>query len=161
VVQVALVEPLVHAIMPTDLRELLDERDRRYESRFAAQERAADAALAAQKELTSAAFASAEKAILKAEEAQRAYNERSNEFRDALDDQNKRMLPRTEAEAQLAALDNKIADTAADVASLRESRSSIEGSRDQTMYLMGIMLAVFFAAVQVAVNVYNRRSSAK
>ena len=56
--------------------------------------------LSAMDKATSAAFAASEKAIVKAEEAQREYNLRSNEFREALNDQNKlmaqSMVPRPE-----------------------------------------------------------------
>lgn len=57
------------------LETQLKETDRRYEERFRSQE----------------------KAVAKAEVAQQAYNDRSNEFRAALDDQAKLMMSRTEA----------------------------------------------------------------
>lgn len=47
--------------------------------------------MAAADKATQAAFAASEKAIAKAEQAQSDYNNRSNEFRSALDDQNKLM----------------------------------------------------------------------
>ena len=51
-----------------------------------------------QKELTNAAFASSEKAITSAEDAQTSYNERTNELRGAMADQAKDMLTRKEAD---------------------------------------------------------------
>lgn len=47
--------------------------------------------MAAADKATQAAFAASEKAITKAEQAQSDYNNRSNEFRSSLDDQNKLM----------------------------------------------------------------------
>jgi hypothetical protein len=49
------------------LRELIDERDRRYEQRFEAQALAVSAALAAQEKFAAAQAASAKEAIEKAE----------------------------------------------------------------------------------------------
>lgn len=72
------------------IRELVDERDRLYKER--------DAAI---REQTKATFEASDKAITKAEDAQRDYNVRSNEFRGQLDDQNKlmrdTMMPRVES----------------------------------------------------------------
>jgi hypothetical protein len=89
---------------------LYDERDRRYEDRFKGAEDKVALALSAQKELNNVVQAAADRAILKSEEAQRAYNERSNEFRQSLDDQNKTQLPRTEADSRFNAVNSKIDD---------------------------------------------------
>lgn len=82
------------------IRDLLNERDRRVTEQFDAQKAAVFAALFAQEKMTAAAFASAEKAIDKAEAGQTAYNERSNEFRGQLDDQAKTFIPRNEADGR-------------------------------------------------------------
>jgi ElaB/YqjD/DUF883 family membrane-anchored ribosome-binding protein len=73
------------------LEHLLEERDKRYEQRFNAQETAVSAAFVAQKELNRVVQDSAKEAVVKAENAQTEYNKRSNEFRGALDDQAKVM----------------------------------------------------------------------
>ena len=78
------------------MQRLVDERDKQYDARFRTAEIAVTVAFAAQKESTANAFLASEKAIVKAEEAQRAYNERSNEFRGQLDDQAKMLMPRSE-----------------------------------------------------------------
>lgn len=87
---------------------IVDERDRQYGNQFKASETAVAAALAAAKEAVAAAFVAAEKAVLKAEEAQKDYNVRSNEFRGQLDDQAKTLMPRTESAVISAGLDSKI-----------------------------------------------------
>ena len=102
------------------LRELLSERDRRYEQRFLDQERAVVAALAAQKELTASAFAASEKAIVKAENAQQEYNVRSNEFRGQLDDQAKTLMPRRETEQLMAAVNDNVERLRMDVIAIRD-----------------------------------------
>ena len=93
-----------------NIDHFLQERDRRYEERYVAQEKAVLAALAAQEKLTSAAFASAEKAVSKAEDAQKDYNQRSNEFRGQLDDQAKLLMARTEAISQFDGFDKRLED---------------------------------------------------
>lgn len=113
------------------LRDVMAERDRRYDQQFKSGETAVTAALAAQKELTSAAFASSEKAIVKAEEAQRSYNASHNDLIRKMDS----MIPRTEFDARLVGIDK-------DVSSLRESRSAGSGREAQSHYLIGLAIAI-------------------
>jgi hypothetical protein len=97
--------------------------------------------LAAIDAATKAAFASSEKAIIKAEDAQRDYNARTNELRGALSDQAQRTLSRNEYEANHKAMTDKMDDTRQnfdkqiselkkEIADLRESRSE-GGGRDK------------------------------
>lgn len=109
------------------LTQLVDERDRLYMVKFQASETAVTAAITASDKQTALSFASSEKAISKAEEAQREYNIRSNEFRGQLDDQAKRLMPREEAQTHFKAYDDKLEDIKDNVANLRESRSNSEG----------------------------------
>jgi ABC-type Na+ efflux pump permease subunit len=125
------------------------ERDRRYEERFKAAEEAVKAALVAAKELTAAAFASSEKAIVKAEDAQKSYNERTNELRGALNDQNKTLLPRNEADTRFAAIEEKVEEAKTGIASLRESRSegsgkdeAVEAARLAQRWVIGLAITV-------------------
>ena len=90
------------------MQRLVDERDKQYDARFRAAEIAVTAAFAAQKESVTNAFIASEKAIVKSEEAQRAYNERSNEFRGQLDDQAKMLMPRSEVTAMMHSLEDKL-----------------------------------------------------
>ena len=64
---------------------------------FEAQKEAVQAALAAQKEQTASSFAASEKAITKAEEAQKSYNQTHNELSRKMDEQYKTMMPREES----------------------------------------------------------------
>ena len=93
------------------------------------------------KDLVTAAFAASDKAITKAEEAQREYNVRSNEFRGQLDDQAKLLMPRNEVMGIIKSIEEKIDASRThnensllsikeDIKSLRESRS--EGSGRQS-----------------------------
>ena len=120
------------------LSQLIDERDRLYLEKFRASEIAVNAAIVAQKEQTASSFASSEKAIVKAEEAQREYNVRSNEFRGQLDDQAKLLMPRFEVQTIIRGLEEKLEGMRKaqevqtfrfdqDIKSLRESRQEVVG----------------------------------
>lgn len=101
------------------LREKMDERDRLYKERDEFRRVAVDAALIAQKEQVQFAFEASEKAIVKAENAQKDYNVRSNEFRGQLDDQAKRLIARTEVETLIKNIEEKISAQVVDVRQLR------------------------------------------
>jgi hypothetical protein len=124
---------------------------------LAAQEKAVNAALAAQEKQTASSFLASEKAIVKAEDAQREYNVRSNEFRGQLDDQAKTLMPRPETMTMFKSFEDKLStikielDRATEmgrnnlekamgsfgheVAGLRESRSAGEGRTGVTSQL--------------------------
>jgi hypothetical protein len=120
------------------LERIMDERDRLYDMRFkaaetavntalAAQEKAVNAALAAQEKQTASSFMASEKAIVKAEDAQREYNVRSNEFRGQLDDQAKTLMPRPESLTMFRATEDKLASAKAELERTIESvRASFE-----------------------------------
>ena len=104
-----------------------NERDKRYEERFKASETAVIAALASQKESVLAAFMASEKAIAKAENAQTAYNERSNEFRQTLDDQAKSLLSRMEATQIFKAQEDKVEDVKTRIGKTEATLNGLSG----------------------------------
>ena len=135
----------------TLIRELIkttiDERDKRYEERFSNADKAIDKALQAQKESVNAAFAASKEAIGKAEIAQTAYNERSNEFRQALDDQARLQLSRTEAETHFKGLDQKVEEVKGRVGVLERGRAGTESveavkERDSSKAVLYIGMAL-------------------
>lgn len=79
------------------LQRWLDEREMRYQERFVALERTLAVALA-----------SAEKAVLKAENANEKRFESQNEFRGTLGDQARTLMPRAEVEALMTGVSEKI-----------------------------------------------------
>ena len=85
------------------LKSLLERTLSEMDKRHAAQ-------LEAIREQTKAAFASSEKAILKAEAASERRFESVNEFRAALSDQGRLMMPRIETETLLNVVNEKIED---------------------------------------------------
>jgi hypothetical protein len=156
-------QKLLEVTMREFLERVIDERDRLYDSRFRAAEIAVNAALAAQEKAVAAAFLASEKAIIKAEEAQKDYNTRSNEFRGQLDDQAKLLMQRSEAlglfkssddkieamrvffdsklESQRMAVEKSNEGLQKDIAGLRESRSESGGSKTGTRELMAYIIA--------------------
>ncbi len=145
------------------LEQLINERDRLYDIRFRAAETAVTAALSAQEKATASAFSASEKAVLKAEDAQKDYNQRSNEFRGQLDDQAKTLMPRAEVQQIMKSVEEKLDGLKAthekdvdilrtEIAGLRESRSLVVGKDTaldsvhvQKNWSMGIVVAVVLA----------------
>jgi chromosome segregation ATPase len=89
-------------------KQILDERDKLYKERDDSRRTAVDAALSAAKEQTKASFEASEKAIVKAEEAQKSYNQSHNDLARKMDDQSKATMPRSETEARFHALEEKV-----------------------------------------------------
>lgn len=164
-------EPVNHAYFERWLRSveaLMDERDRRYEDKFKALDNATEKALAAVREQTNAAFQANEKAITKAEEAQRSYNERSNEFRGQLDDQAKRLMAREEALSKFGTYDEKLEDCKREIIKLREAQMETAGrtvqrseQRQTTQWTVGQVLATLFAVAGFALAIVAMLLKAK
>jgi phosphopantetheinyl transferase (holo-ACP synthase) len=127
------------------MQKLYEERDKRYDERFKAQEIAVDKALISAKELTAAAFLASKEAIVKAEQAQLAYNVSHNDLIRKMDS----MIPRPEFDGRLSAITEKIDEAKRETASLRESRSEVGGrlvrereDTDRNRWLVTILVAV-------------------
>lgn len=78
--------------------------------RFEAQEKAVAAALAAQEKAVTAALNAADRAVAKAEAASERRFESINEFRGALADSARLLMPRSESEQNFRAMTEKIDD---------------------------------------------------
>jgi hypothetical protein len=129
-----------------DLAAFWHERDRRYDERFSASEKAVTAALAAAEKYSNAMYEAAKEAVGKAEAAQRAVNERQNEFRGQLSDQAATLMPRKEFESSLNSLrelvDREVKTLRSDIAGLRESRSEQGGKSVGISTAWAILIAV-------------------
>jgi len=104
------------------MNDLIVQMDRRYQERFEAQTKALDAAFLAQQTAMQAALlaaekavqtalSAAEKAVTKAEIANEKRFDSVNEFRSTLSDQASRLMPRTESEARLGSIAEKVDST--------------------------------------------------
>lgn len=104
------------------------------DNRFEAQEKAVAAALTAQKEAVSAALAAADRAVAKAESASDKRFDSVNEFRGALADNFRTLMPRSESEQARAIINEKIDALTARV-NQREDRG--QGRGDVWAYVVG------------------------
>lgn len=82
--------------------------DKRYEQRFTDSKTAVDAALNAAKTAVDAALSAAKEAVQKAEGASEKRFEGVNEFRATLADQQRTLMPRSEAELRMRALELQV-----------------------------------------------------
>lgn len=137
-------------------RALMDERDRRYDERdkrvdqgFRESKEAVSSALAAAKEQTSATFGASEKAITKAEDAQRAYNVGHNDLLRKQD----LLVPRLEWEGHNRAVDEKFIDLRqvmdtqfrtleAQIAVLAKGLTLIEGRSGGVQFTGGVLVSI-------------------
>lgn len=95
------------------------ERDARYNERFMAA-----------KTLVDQNSASSEKAILKAETAQRIYDSGHNDLLAKMDKQQQLSMPRGETEAKIAAVEARCAELRKEMEALRSSRDFTAGSTE-------------------------------
>ncbi len=166
------------------IEDLFKERDRLYISMFHASETAVVAALAAVKESTSSTFSSSEKAIVKAEDAQRTYNQGHNDLARKMDEQYKSMVPASEARLKWEAVDKDVAESRKDlailrdslakevtslrtelmkeIAGLRESRSELGGktsstqqASDQRHWAVGVIVAIVLGLFSIGLTVVD------
>jgi hypothetical protein len=92
----------------TSVETVMNERHQLYKERADSQKVAVDDALAAAKEQTSASFAASEKAIVKAEESQRTYNQGHNDLSRKMESQYATMVPQPEAKLKWDAIDKAL-----------------------------------------------------
>lgn len=142
---------------------LLGEKDRATDKAFAAQEKAVDAAFAAQEKAVSAALVAQEKAINaalvaastatnKAELNYKEWRASSNEWRAAMDDRERKFIPRDEYTAAHVALDDKVMTMNK---SLEEKILSSEKQLEEKIAAKNVQiflsLSVGFVAVVIAI----------
>jgi hypothetical protein len=121
-----------------ELRVLIDEADKRYNQRFDAQEKAVAAALAAAKE-----------AVVKAEAASEKRFDSVNEFRATLKDQQTLLIPRTEVDAKLKALSDRLDDVDA-------RTRTIAGRIEAVTWVWGVVIGIGGLAIGAA-GIFIRR----
>lgn len=151
----------------SSVKTVMDERHALYQERAQSQKVAVDDALKAQKELTTQAFSASEKAIVKAEDAQKAYNLSHNDLLKKMD----LLVPKAEAQLKWETTDKEVQenrrelgmmremiprelgilrqDLMREIAGLRESRSEGTGERisrgltqQRQQWSIGVVIAV-------------------
>ena len=122
----------------TYVEKVMDERHQLYKERADSQKVAVDDALAAVKEQTSASFAASEKAIVKAEESQKTYNQGHNDLSRKMEAQYSLMVPQAEAKLKWDAIDKAIEESRRENATLRSnSLTDINALRVELMREIG------------------------
>ncbi len=121
------------------VQDVATERDRRYEERFNASNKAVDTAMVAYKEQVKAAFDSADRAITKAEVGQTIYNQGHNDLQRKMDARETLFAQKGEVEKEFIRAGERTEDVrrtlsdfqktqAEEIRSLRESRSALSGA---------------------------------
>jgi hypothetical protein len=128
------------------IASLMQANDQRYEQRFLDSQTAVGAALSAARTAVDAALSAAKEAVAKAEGASEKRFEGVNEFRAALADQQRNLIPRSEAELRFNSAEARLAV----LEKLNsESKGERSGGRETWGYLIGaigllLALAGFF-----------------
>ena len=102
---------------------IIRELDRRLTDRAEAQDKAVSAALIAAERQTAQSFAASEKAISKAENSQREYNQGHNDLSRKMEAQYASMVPSSEAKLKWESIDKDIAGLRSEIAINRETNS--------------------------------------
>lgn len=154
------------------LKVLIDERDRLYKERddarrtavdaaLAAAKAAVDAALIAVKEQTKASFEASEKAIVKAEEAQKSYNTSHNDLARKMDEQSKATMPRPETETRFRGLEEKFASLKDIVTAAGSMVIGAKEVKVDNRANIGVIIAVIMAGIALVGFVLNTISHLK
>lgn len=131
------------------LKTLINERDKQYDGRFKASETAVGAALLAQKTAVDAAFTASEKAIVKAEDAQKDYNQRSNEFRGQLEDQANRLISKSESSILFGSVEAKMESQQKQIDELLQNKAKLEGKANQSSVLIALLISTISIIIGV------------
>jgi len=142
------------------LERFIDERDRRYEERFLAQQEAVTAALAAVAEQNRQAAVALKETMAKTELAQSVYNVSHNDLAKKMDadrqEVSRTMIPRAEYVISHEALIEKIDRIQADLQSLKEYKSELggkelKGAADQSrqQWVIGIIIGAISVSVSI------------
>lgn len=136
------------AFESADLRyqQRFDAQQKALELGFAGQKSAVEAAFAAQEKAITAALASADRAVTKAELASDKRFEGVNEFRAALDNQQRTLIPRSEVDVMFRGLERSIADIVKQQDAQTAERIGVRGGWGYAVGLIGFVIAILTIA---------------
>jgi hypothetical protein len=131
-----------------------DERDKRYEQRFMAQEQSTKTAFESQQLAMAAALAAADRAVAKAEVATEKRFDSVNEFREQLKDQANTLMTRSESDARMSSMTEKI-DRLTNRADMRDGKG--DGLTSGWGFLVGgIGILCVIISTFIAVYSFNK-----
>lgn len=134
------------------IRGLIEANDKRYAQMFTSSQEAVLAALNAAQTAVTAALSAAEKAVAKAEVASEKRFDAVNEFRATLADQQRTLMPRTEVELLVKAMQVQIQTNSKILSEMSGTRL---GSHDTWAYIVGaigILIALATWIMRVVVK---------
>ncbi len=131
---------------------LLADKDKRDQQRYDAQSKALDAALLAADRAVQAALQAAEKAVTKAENAAEKRFESVNEFRTTLSDQAAQFLTRSEAEATMANIRERVQELTDRVNRSEGKAGGVSSTMTMVFVIGGLVIAAAAAIIGYAVN---------
>lgn len=134
----------------------IDANDKRYEQRFLDAQLAVNTAMAAAEKAVASALSAAKEAVVKAETASDKRFEGVNEFRATLADQQRMLMPRTEAELRFTSLENllqaataRLAEMQAQGAGAKNEMSERRARATDQRLVAAFIISLIVAAVAV------------
>jgi hypothetical protein len=134
---------------------LAAERDRWYAERDKDRQSQVEKALTAAKEQTASSFAASKEAILKAEEAQRAYNTSHNDLARKMDEQGKATMPRTETESRFRTLEEKVNEVRTGVMVGGGTLQGARAVKDESRANIAVALSVLSLIAAILMKVFG------
>ncbi len=136
----SLKELMIHKV--DALEKLMSANDARYAQRFADANIAVNAAMISQEKAINAALTASNTAVNKAEESQNARMASMNEFRQSLSDQGATMVTRTESDAKMSALNEKIARVEKTISEWAGGFAKAGEGKSRDMWVVGTVVAL-------------------
>lgn len=134
------------------IRLLMSERDRRVDERINALEQLMTAAIQSQKEAVAIAMAAADRAVNKAEGAAERRFESINEFRAALADQAGHFMTRSEMDARLSGVSDRLNLNANRIERIDGRTQGVSAAMAAGIAIVSILVAVSAVFVQLAAH---------
>jgi hypothetical protein len=133
---------------------LMAERDRRYNERFDAQEKAVSAALAAAEKAVTAAFDAANTATQRADEAQTTHNLATNQYREQLREQAATLTPREVFERAISRIESDIGDLRKFVNQSTGRQGATDRGEEMSLTRLGIVLLAGLSFISIGLSLY-------
>jgi hypothetical protein len=128
---------------------LIDANDKRYEQRFQASQEAVALGFSAQKSAVDSALAAQNTAVIKAEVSTEKRFESVNEFRNTLADQQRNLMPRSEVDVLVHAINAKIDALEKMMDKWEAERAGLKGGWGYAVGAIGFLLTLVTLGVMI------------
>jgi len=143
------------ATVLTYLSDLIALNDKRYEQRFSDLEALFTHRFEAQEKAVQAALTAADRAVNKAELGAEKRFEGVNEFRSALADQQRSLMPRSESEAHWSSLTKEVQDLKEQIIAMRDRSIGVRGGWGYAAGLIGLLVGIT-GAIMTAIALFSK-----